>query len=234
MNERRLWAASCVVGVATLIVAVLIMSLFPSEMADPSGAFTVPIYAFEFAKTEEDLVAIFGDRDDPDRLTRLAQMDHGNRWDFLFMTLYTVFGCLFGWAVKRAGLKHGLMIMMAAGLAGLADAIETSCLLLMSDALKQGSDPASILALLPIPVVIKFAGIGLVIIGAGSVLINDIRRWIWTVAGCVAYLSGVLTMMVAFSAFSLISVLSHAIGLGWLIMLVFAFARYKDDPVAAN
>ena len=60
---------------------------------------------FEFARVPQDLINLFVTVDDPERMRRMAMMDAGNRWDFLFMTIYGMFGVFFDVAAARNGSK---------------------------------------------------------------------------------------------------------------------------------
>ena len=230
MTERQAWLGCLIAGVATLIVVAIIFPLFPKDAAGDISVYPEPIYAFEFARTIPDLIAIFGDVGDPERARRLNMMDRGIRFVFLFMTVYSVFGALFGWAVIKSVARGGWAILIAAIIAGLADLVETSFLLSITSDLRDGVDPGIALDWLRIPVVIKFAGIGIVIVGAATVLMDTLRG-LWKLIGLLAYIAGFFSLMCAFGNLTLLPFIGTAIGVGWLLMLAFAAWRVKAGPI---
>lgn len=77
-------------GLTTLVIALLIIPIFPIYAEGDIPGYPTPIYAFEFSRTEADLLAVFGHSTDAGWARRLDMMDQGNHWDFFFMTAYTV------------------------------------------------------------------------------------------------------------------------------------------------
>ncbi|MGB3456716.1 MAG: hypothetical protein WBA35_10175 [Litorimonas sp.] len=214
--------ATAVAGVAALIVALLILPMFPADAAGDIAPYKAPIYAFEFAGTPADLVAIFGDVGDPQRARRLDAMDVGNRWDFLFMAIYTAFGALFGWAADRSGLRYGSLVLLAAIVAGLADAVETRFLLSITESLREGQSPGPALSWLFIPVTAKFGGIAAVLLGAWGIMRGAAPGRVWTFASYAALLAGVATLLFGFGWAPGTLDVGTAIGAGWLVMIAFA------------
>lgn len=97
--QKHSLVGSAVFGVATLMLGVIMLFIFPSTAALSEG-FRTPIIAFEFAQTEAD-VAFLSGSDKTARENRVM-MDAGHRWDMLFPFAY-------------AGLITCLLIHRAAG-----------------------------------------------------------------------------------------------------------------------
>ncbi|WP_189498027.1 hypothetical protein [Algimonas arctica] len=200
------------------------MPFFPTEAATVVSGYGSPVIAFEFARTPVDLVAVFGGDADPARASRLSMMDQGNRWDFLFMTLYSLFGAMFGLAVRRCRATLGTVILVAAIIAGLADAIETRTLLSITAQMTNGiANPAG-LATLWVPVTIKFMGLALSIISAGLFL-GSRKNVTWKALGALTVLSALLSVPALLSPAGLGNLLTPSIGIGWIIMLAYALTR---------
>lgn len=224
IKERRLWIACAVAGVATLITVLLIMPFFPTDApADVSG-YGSPVIAFEFAGTSEDLAAVFGLDDDPLRAARMAMMDQGNRWDFLFMTIYSVFGAMFGLAVRRRRVNLGMVILVAAIIAGIADAVETRTLLSITAQMGEGVAVPTGLATLWLPVTIKFTALAVSVLCAGLYIAARAKP-IWTALGALTVLAALLSVPALLATASYGALLTLSIGVGWMIMLAYALTR---------
>jgi hypothetical protein len=205
-------------------MVILIMPYFPQEAAADVSGYGSPVIAFEFARMPADLWAVFGDAADPERAKRIAMMDHGNRWDFLFMTIYSLFGALFGLAVRRRRATLGAVILVAAIIAGLADAVETRTLLSITAQLSGGAETPVGLATLWVPVTIKFAGLALSIICAGLFL-GSRENLTWKALGALTVLAGLLSLPALLAPASLGHLLTLSVGIGWIVMLAYALTR---------
>jgi hypothetical protein len=75
-------------GIATLLLGVVMLFIFPSTAKMTEG-FRTPIIAFEFAKTDADLAFLSGS-DEIARENR-QKMDNGHRWDAVFPFAYAGF-----------------------------------------------------------------------------------------------------------------------------------------------
>lgn len=224
MTQDRLWIACSLAGLATLITAIFIMPMFPQEMAGDLQGFGAPVYAFEFARTPDDMIAIFGAADDPLRVERLAMMDRGNRWDFLFITLYTAFGVLFGLAAARTNAAMGRLVLLFAGMAGAADLVETGTLLALSEELADGGAALPGLGYVWIVASVKFAALSLSIIFA-SLFIARQGGKLWKLAAYAAILAVLLILPSLVAPARYASLLGLAVGLGWIVMLGFATTK---------
>lgn len=200
------------------------MPHFPTDAAADISGYGSPVIAFEFARTPGDLAAVFGSKVDPERARRMTMMDHGNRWDFLFMGVYSVFGAMFGLAVRRRNVVLGTTILFAAIVAGVADAVETRILLSITAQMADGGATPAGLVTLWMPVTIKFTCLALSIIGAGLFL-GSCRSVTWKAVGALSVLAGLLSIPALLSPASLGSLLTLSVGIGWIIMLAYALTR---------
>jgi hypothetical protein len=66
--------------------------------------------AFEFIETKEEVIDLFGQTDDENRNSRIKNMDLGNRLDFIYMFLYSLFLFCFSW--KCAGLSRKRIFLL--------------------------------------------------------------------------------------------------------------------------
>lgn len=224
IKEQGRWIGCAAAGVATLITAVFIMPHFPTDAAIDITGYGSPVIAFEFARTPADLTAVFGGDADPERAARMAMMDHGNRWDFLFMTVYSLFGALFGFAVRRRNATLGSIILVMAVLAGLMDAVETRTLLSITAQMRAGIAIPAGLATLWIPVTIKFVALAISIVGAGLFLASR-AGLVWTTLGGLTILLALLNVPALLYPDRFGSLLTLSIGIGWIVMLAYAVTR---------
>lgn len=224
IKERGLWMGCAAAGVATLITAILIMPYFPTEAAVGITGYGSPVIAFEFARSPADLAAVFGGDADPERAGRIAMMDQGNRGDFLFMTVYSIFGALFGFAVRGQNAALGSVILVAAIIAGLMDAVETWTLLSITSQMNDGIATPAGLALLGMPVTTKFVALAISIVGAGLFLVSRVG-FVWTTLGGLTILMALLCVPALFIPDRFGSLLTLSIGIGWIVMLAYAATR---------
>lgn len=228
IKERGLWMLAGAAGLAVLITVILIMPYFPAQAAQDISGYGSPVIAFEFARTLADLIAVFGAEMDGERAERIAMMDQGNRLDFIFMMLYTLFGVLFGMAVRQTHRALGAVIIVAALIAGVADAVETRTLLLitaqMMDGMASQAGTPKGLSMLWVPVTIKFIGIALSILCAGLFLGAHVNVT-WKALGALTVLAALLSLPALLAPASLGHLLTPSVGVGWIVMLAFAATR---------
>lgn len=211
----------------------------------PPG-YGAPVLAFEFATTQNDLIAIFGDAADPAQSTRLAEMQAGNEQDYLFMLLYAAFlsaGCWALWReVRRPMLLLGVVMPI---LAALFDAWENWLLFAIQAAFTLG-EFAPELATLGAPVAAKFLLLTAtnIVIGLGLMAIPGRG---WQLAGVLIIVPCVTTVMALIAPMAFGWTLAPAIAAGWVALLGTAalgswralarkqpLARFSDDALAAR
>lgn len=220
MKESTAWGATILTGLLVLIISIIIFPMFPQEMAMPNG-FDTPVYAFEFAQSQSDLIAIFGGSDDPHRPERILAMDQGNRLDFVYMAIYSAFIASFFYARHKKDSKSVWLVFTFLGLlAGIADVFENLILLGITADL----DSAANLSWLKYPVHIKFMALYLCCFGVGMALRNSTAN--------MAQLFGV--MLQALTPVAIVLMFIGNVGLAtlvismvWITQLVLAIKEYR-------
>jgi hypothetical protein len=155
--DARTWAIR---SVRALVVVLGLAGLSTLFRAVPCGGLAPaypPIIAFEFARTQSDLFAIFGAEPSACRDAMVLAMDLTNVADtFVFMPAYGAF-LLFGFLSYRAKKPEAARLaMVAVSVALVADVGENSCLLALTPELTAG--PA--LSILPFVAGAKWLALG--------------------------------------------------------------------------
>lgn len=221
MRTHKYWVLDLGLGLVLLALAGSVMGAFPETGHDVLPGYGGPVFAFEMAKTQADLIAVFGPVDDPLRAARIAQMDIGNLWDFPFMLSYSLFMAMFCFAIwKDTKQRIWLAFIGLALLSGFADAIENLILL----GVTRNMHTAPNLTWLGIPVWTKFLAI-MACNCASSVYIALQKTPLWRAIGVAGFVGG-LTIFAAFLSPSEYGYLiRNGTTMGWLAMLIFAGYR---------
>lgn len=218
MSIKQHWALAALLGAAVAAFGLYILDAFPQErLAYPEG-YGAPVYAFEMARTKADLIAIFGTPDDPERATRIAQMDRGNLLDYPFMVLYGLFiAAFFRAAARQSGAKVWLVFAGLGIAAALADGIENQILL----GLTADLEAAPNLALLTYPVWFKFLSLMVCGVAAGLFIVRQ-PGLVWTVLGALAALAPLTTIPAFIDPPSYAALIGTGATVCWVIKLIFA------------
>ncbi len=215
MSARNLWAMAMALGFVVIALGLYIMPLFPAEGAGYAKGYGDPVYAFEMARTPQDLIAVFGTADDPARPARVAAMEKGNAWDYPFMVAYGLFIALFfGAAAKSSGNRTWLIFALLGVVAAGADGIENTIL----DGITADLEGAPNLAYLTYPVWTKFLSLMVCGVAAGAYIAADASR-AWKIAGMVAAISALPIAFAFFSPASFAGMIGNGLTLCWLIKL---------------
>ena len=89
--QRYTILGSAVFGVATIVLGIIMLFVFPSS-AELTEGFRTPIIAFEFARSDADLAFLSGSGE-PAKSNR-TMMNAGHRWDMIFPFAYAGFVAL--------------------------------------------------------------------------------------------------------------------------------------------
>lgn len=213
----RWWIATLLFGATVLLFGSLLGGVFPQSGYAMKAGYGAPVLAFEFARGQADLVAIFGPDSDPLQVTRLAAMRSGNEQDYIYMLLYAGFltsGVLALWRETR--LRPLFVAAALPVLAALCDAYENWLLLDIQAAYTVG-DYSPMMASLPYPVAAKFLLLALtnVAIGVG---LAQIGRW-WALAGTLVIVACIPTLMAVVAPEDFGWTLLAATGGGWVALL---------------
>jgi hypothetical protein len=149
---------SAILGIATLVLGIIMLFVFPHK-AELSAGFRTPIIAFEFAKTDADLAFLSGDSQ-ISRLNR-TRMDAGHRWDMAFPFAYAGFiAFLMSQIVARGRYWLGLAIPVALLIIPF-DLRENTILLAITDALGSSASIELLLQELHIATWLKWGALGI-------------------------------------------------------------------------
>ncbi len=220
MTTQSAWKACTLAGLSVLILTGIIFPIFPHEMAIPNGIDS-PVIAFEFARTQADLVAVFGEVGDPLRQERIQAMDQGNRVDFAYMAAYSAFIALFFLSAYRRSQRRIWLLFAGLGvLAGVSDAVENTILFQITADLRVAEG----LAWLAYPVHLKFLSLYVCAFGVGYYLQGSARK--------AARLFGLFLQLLApiaviLLASGLASAATLVITLAWLSQLVISFIEHR-------
>ncbi len=117
------------IGIAVIVVSVILMGINPTEVPTMPEGFKTPILAFEFVRTNQEVIDLFG-QDGAIRAQLVQAFDLGSWVDFVYMALYSAF--LFSFAQTIIKLTGRKLFYAAAALAVvifLADLMENVQLL---------------------------------------------------------------------------------------------------------
>lgn len=241
-----LWWLACLgFGIGTLLISLSLQSAFPASGAAIAPGYGAPVMAFEFARDQNDLIAIFGTADDPAQADRLAAMQSGNEQDYLFMLFYALFlasGCWALWReLRRPILLLGVVMPV---LAALFDAWENWLLFAIQAAFTLG-EYAPAIDTLAAPVIAKF-----LLLTATNILIGYALSQVpgrgWQLVGVLVIVPCVATVMALIAPMAFGWTLAAVIAAGWIALLGTAFiaswralrhkiplADFKGDDLAA-
>ena len=120
----RLFLISGILGLGALAMTLMLAFIGPRQTGPLPPGFITPVMAFEFAESQKEVYHLF----EPGGAAEA--MDRVNRWDFLYMTFYSLF---LGTFALAAGRRTGRAIFYIAAVVALivlyADALENVQLL---------------------------------------------------------------------------------------------------------
>ena len=162
MNNCKPFFKTGYVGLAVIAMSVVLLWVFPAKAPLlPQGFFT-PIIAFEFVQTPDEVFQMFGGADPIVRSEMKDAMDLGNRLDYIYMCLYSMFLALFSITCARISKDSYYYIGAALAFVVLAgDAMENVQLIGITANLTTG-DIAPYLGLLHMFTWIKWGGLALI------------------------------------------------------------------------
>lgn len=215
------------IGIAVVLTSLLLMFVFPAKVGPMPAGFSTPVIAFEFVQTPEEVEALFSGPDGP---ATIEAMDVGNRIDFVYMVLYSVFLFWFSFtAYRQSGIRILYIAMFLSAVVIVGDILENIQLLSITAKLRgegyQGTDIQPELALLRIFTWQKWAGLALSFLCLIPYWIT-LRRF-----AVVLTLASILTAACGMAAFLHRSVMNEifamAVALMFLLMIVFCFLPLK-------
>lgn len=136
---RRPFFKSGIIGILVIVCSLMLMKIFPSQAPQMPDGFMTPILAFEFAKTSQEVEKLFGNPSSEYRAAMIEAMNLGNRLDYFYMILYSLF--LFTFSVTCARIRKTPRYYLGALLSILVllgDAMENLQLLRITAKLAEG------------------------------------------------------------------------------------------------
>jgi hypothetical protein len=214
VSVKRLWLGCLAAGIATVAIATWFRAATPAQGCGGPLEGTPPLLAFQFARSPDDLLRVFGSAGTGCRAAMVAAIDRMDTVDLVaFIPAYGLFLLLFLLAIAARPLTHLARLAIAALLGALAfDVMETATQLRMTRDLDAVTD----FRLLAAASTAKFMLLGTVALLGGLLAWGARHR----IAG-VAMLAGGGWALVAL-ALGLLPMLAAGHGLAWIAALALA------------
>jgi len=158
-KKRKPFIIPGYIGMTVLLMSVLLMVVFPSQVSQIPDGFFTPIIAFEFIETSEEVHAFFGTAGSQDYEETLRKMNIGNQLDFIYLALYGIFLIAFSFQMYTLSGNRWYLLGIVTSLVVMAgDILENVQLLGITSRLSTG-DFDQQLALLQIFTWLKWGGL---------------------------------------------------------------------------
>lgn len=235
IQPRLAWRLCCGAGLLIMILTLVSGQQEPLRPCGGLDANYAPIIAFELARNEADLQALFGTEDNLCRAEMIARMDAINWVDVLvFIPIYGIFLVFFFVGMQERNAFLGRVGVKLAVTAIVTDYVENLCLMQLTPRL----DASSVwMALLPWATGAKWLALGAIAAVAGLMFANVKPRKLLIICGPVAAIC-LLVLMIVIAALaqpaSYGPVLSPAVGSSWLIFLITAIISALRNPQVAT
>lgn len=175
----RFFLLSGILGIGALAMTLILSFVGPRVTGPLPAGFLTPVMAFEFAESEAEVYRLFEPPGSADGMDRL------NRWDFLYMALYSSFLGIFALAAARRTDRTLFYIAAALALVILyADAMENAQLLGLTSRLQlDGGSLAATLDRLYLYTWLKWGGLAVyfLLISTYFSRLSGWWRWVWLV-----------------------------------------------------
>lgn len=216
MMRDRLFLISGILGVGALVMTLVLSLIGPRQTGVMPPGFITPVMAFEFAASEAEVYRLF----EPEGSA--AAMDRVNRWDFLYMALYSAFLGTFALAVARRTDRLYFYIPAALALVILyADALENVQLLGLTYRMElDGGSLAATLDRLHFYTWLKWGGLAVYFLLLAPYFrgLSGRWRWVWLPALLPAVLAAVAFLNRGLPN----ELMALAIGVMFLLLTVYA------------
>jgi hypothetical protein len=222
-HRRRAAIACAVLGLAVLMLSAAFLVLPPVQTAWAAGcADALAVQRFQLARSEFDLVLVFGARDDECRALVVAAMDTVNRLDlFAFIPIYAGFLISSVFMLAPYPRSHVAVAAFAAtALAACGDVVETAAQLAITHNVDA---PSSFIPALQIGAWAKYGFLAVhgVLTGALA-LVGSRRPWIIAVLG---FSTPAAVLAASIDPLQRAPLMSLAIAAFWLSLLVASIVR---------
>jgi len=228
MMTNRPFLISGILGLGAIAMTLIFSLIGPQPAAPLPNGFITPVLAFEFARTSEDVQAIFAHGSQPGTVVRAA-MDRVNRLDFLYIALYG--GCLLTFALtcrRRTGQRVYLLPAIMAIAIMAADVMENLQLLAITRQMGLVNIVDN-LAALRVFTWLKWGGL--------AIWFLLLRPWFQNQSGLAGFigLAGLLPLLLGVVAFVRPGLPSElfALSVGLMFLLLTLYAWRYHLPLAA-
>ncbi len=219
----RLFFISGLLGIGALAMTLIMALIGPRETGPLPPGFNTPSRAFEFARREAEVNQLF------EPYGAAAAMDRVNRWDFLYMTLYSAFLGTFALAAARRAGRPAFYVAAALAVVILfADAMENLQLLGLTFRMSlDGGSLTTTLERLHVYTWLKWGGLAVYFLLLAPYFrgLSGPWRWIWVAALLPAALA-----VVAFLSRGLANELM-ALSIGLLFLLLTGYALRRSGKL---
>lgn len=125
-------------GLAVMVFSIVLMFVFPTEVPQMPAGFSVPIIAYEFVQTDQEIKAFFGAEGEfRDRL--VSAMNLGHVLDYFFLVFYSGFLATWGvFCVHLTSNKLFYLVAFTAVIAAFGDVFENIQLVKIANTLNKG------------------------------------------------------------------------------------------------
>ncbi|MGI9552295.1 MAG: hypothetical protein ACR2MT_13935 [Aurantibacter sp.] len=125
-------------GLAVMVFSVVLMFVFPTEVPQMPDGFSVPIIAYEFLQTDQEVMAFFGVEGKP-RDQLVSAMNLGHVIDYFFLVFYSGFLTVWGvFCVRLTSNKLFYSVTFLAIIAAFGDLFENIQLVKIANTLENG------------------------------------------------------------------------------------------------
>ena len=215
--RERLFFLSGILGLGAIAMTLVLALIGPRQVGPLPAGFITPVMAFEFAETEAEVWQLFAPAGSA------AAMDRVNRWDFLYMAIYTAFLGVFALAAARhTGRRFFYIPAALAALILFADALENIQLLgLTYRTTLDGGSMTALLGRLRFYTWLKWGGLALYGLLIAVYFRGLPDRWRWVAA--VAVLPAVLAVVALVARGLPNELMALAIGLMFVLLTMYAW-----------
>jgi hypothetical protein len=219
--DNKLFIKTGYLGLAVITMSIILLFVFPSKAPSLPKGFITPIIAFEFVQSPDEVFQMFGGENLAIRNQMVDAMDLGNRLDFVYMVLYSMFLLLFSSTGARITKNPYFYAGAAIALAVLAgDVMENIQLLGITANLSTG-DIEPYFGLLYTFTWIKWGGLALVFL--------ILSPWFFKgslfskMIGAIAIISFILGIAAFLQRSVVNEIFALSVALMFILMIIFCF-----------
>ncbi len=215
-------------GIGIIILNFALVATFPAEAAWMPDGFTVPILAYEFLQTSEEVQRFFGEPG-PEQDQWIAGMRLGHQLDYIYLLFYASFLAAWGWYCGQfATKKIAYVVITLAVIAAAADVLENIQLVEITYKLAgQNMDPE--LRLLFLFTWLKWGSLALALAALSPYFLE--RSWLGKTLVGISFITLILGSIAFFDRSVVTSYFTTGIALQFLLLFIFAILNLRKEPL---